>query len=172
MPYRLAVLTKRPPDCTVYIFLILQCPRLSSYTIRPYSSLLRHISANTVAVNSFGATFIGLIVASTWGCPRFYIVLSWLFAGYMEVSCSWTTFVSTSNHLVLVSIVQAWYYYGHQNDSWVLKSLVLFSYYTCAHSASLTRCYQVAAVMTFDTVHQALISHSGEILSIEFLRCI
>ncbi|KAJ7777374.1 hypothetical protein B0H16DRAFT_1505266 [Mycena metata] len=40
-----------------------------------------------------------------------------------------------------VSCVQAWWYYTHQNDRWPLKLLV-------------------AAVMTFDTVHQALISHT------------
>ncbi|KAJ7355739.1 hypothetical protein DFH08DRAFT_853411 [Mycena albidolilacea] len=40
-----------------------------------------------------------------------------------------------------VSCVQAWWYYTHQNDRWPLKTLV-------------------AAVMTFDTVHQALISHT------------
>ena len=42
----------------------------------------------------------------------------------MEVSCSPTTFINVLNHLVLVSIVQAWYYYGHQSDTWALKSLV------------------------------------------------
>ncbi|KAJ7282029.1 hypothetical protein C8J57DRAFT_1500685 [Mycena rebaudengoi] len=41
-----------------------------------------------------------------------------------------------------VACVQAWYYYTHQNDEWPLK---LF----------------VAAVMCFDTIHQALITHSG-----------
>ncbi|KAJ7272622.1 hypothetical protein B0H12DRAFT_589170 [Mycena haematopus] len=40
-----------------------------------------------------------------------------------------------------VSCVQAWWYYTHQNDRWPLKLLV-------------------GAVMTFDTVHQALISHT------------
>ncbi|KAJ7173650.1 hypothetical protein C8R46DRAFT_1083518 [Mycena filopes] len=40
-----------------------------------------------------------------------------------------------------VSCVQAWWYYTHQNDRWPLKFLV-------------------AAVMIFDTVHQALISHT------------
>jgi len=48
-------------------------------------SLLRDISANTVAINSFGALFIGLIAASTWACPRnlvLNIVLSWPFRLY------------------------------------------------------------------------------------------
>lgn len=40
-----------------------------------------------------------------------------------------------------VSIVQAWYYFTHQNDPWTIKLLV-------------------AAVMTFDTVHQILITHT------------
>ncbi|KAJ6624831.1 hypothetical protein B0H10DRAFT_2212241 [Mycena sp. CBHHK59/15] len=40
-----------------------------------------------------------------------------------------------------VSCVQAWYYYTHQKDHWPLKCLV-------------------ATVMLFDTVHQALISHT------------
>ncbi|KAF7356994.1 hypothetical protein MVEN_01036000 [Mycena venus] len=40
-----------------------------------------------------------------------------------------------------VSCVQAWWYYTHQNDRWPLKLLV-------------------GAVMLFDTVHQALISHT------------
>ncbi|KAJ6478518.1 hypothetical protein C8R47DRAFT_634464 [Mycena vitilis] len=40
-----------------------------------------------------------------------------------------------------VSCVQAWWYYTHQNDRWPLKLLV-------------------GAVMIFDTVHQALISHT------------
>jgi len=40
-----------------------------------------------------------------------------------------------------VALVQAWYYYTHQNDGWPLK---LF----------------VAAVLCFDTIHQALITHA------------
>ncbi|KAJ7282060.1 hypothetical protein C8J57DRAFT_1299337 [Mycena rebaudengoi] len=40
-----------------------------------------------------------------------------------------------------VSCVQAWYYFTHQKDRWPLKLLV-------------------ATVMLFDTVHQALISHT------------
>ncbi|KAJ7493307.1 hypothetical protein B0H11DRAFT_956795 [Mycena galericulata] len=40
-----------------------------------------------------------------------------------------------------VSCVQAWWYYTHTNDNWPLKFLV-------------------GAVMVFDTVHQALISHT------------
>ncbi|KIM42553.1 hypothetical protein M413DRAFT_26593 [Hebeloma cylindrosporum] len=40
-----------------------------------------------------------------------------------------------------VSVVQAWYYYTHQNDSWPIKVLV-------------------GAVMTFDTIHQVLITHT------------
>ncbi|KAJ8515890.1 hypothetical protein ONZ45_g6753 [Pleurotus djamor] len=40
-----------------------------------------------------------------------------------------------------VSLVQAWYYATHQNDGWLIKSLVTF-------------------VMIFDTIHQALISHT------------
>ncbi|TFK75054.1 hypothetical protein BDN72DRAFT_832769 [Pluteus cervinus] len=40
-----------------------------------------------------------------------------------------------------ISCVQAWYYYTHQTDTWAVKSLV-------------------GAVMTFDTIHQVLISHS------------
>lgn len=40
-----------------------------------------------------------------------------------------------------VSIVQAWYYYTHQSDPWPIKVLV-------------------GAVMTFDTIHQFLITHT------------
>ncbi|KAF5316761.1 hypothetical protein D9619_006843 [Psilocybe cf. subviscida] len=40
-----------------------------------------------------------------------------------------------------VSVVQAWYYYGHQKDPWTIKLLV-------------------GAVMAFDTIHQALITHT------------
>ncbi|GLB41510.1 hypothetical protein LshimejAT787_1001100 [Lyophyllum shimeji] len=40
-----------------------------------------------------------------------------------------------------VSCVQAWYYYTHQKDTWPIKILV-------------------GAVMTFDTIHQILISHT------------
>ncbi|KIM35753.1 hypothetical protein M413DRAFT_325932 [Hebeloma cylindrosporum] len=40
-----------------------------------------------------------------------------------------------------ISIVQTWYYFTHQNDSWPIKLLV-------------------GAVMTFDTVHQVLITHT------------
>jgi len=40
-----------------------------------------------------------------------------------------------------VSCIQAWYYFTHQNDTWPIKSLV-------------------SAVMIFDTIHQALISHT------------
>ncbi|KAF8879437.1 hypothetical protein CPB84DRAFT_1687940 [Gymnopilus junonius] len=40
-----------------------------------------------------------------------------------------------------VSIVQAWYYFSHQQDPWSLKGLV-------------------SAVMIFDTIHQSLITHT------------
>lgn len=40
-----------------------------------------------------------------------------------------------------VSCVQAWYYYNHQSDKWPTKLLV-------------------ASVMIFDTIHQALITHT------------
>ncbi|KAF8159187.1 hypothetical protein B0H34DRAFT_393420 [Crassisporium funariophilum] len=40
-----------------------------------------------------------------------------------------------------VSCVQAWYYFTHQNDTWGIKGLV-------------------GAVMVFDTIHQALITHT------------
>ncbi|PPQ88744.1 hypothetical protein CVT25_008551 [Psilocybe cyanescens] len=43
-----------------------------------------------------------------------------------------------------VSIVQAWYYFGHQKDSWSLKLLV-------------------GAVMMFDTMHEILIVHTVSI---------
>jgi hypothetical protein len=58
--------------------------------------------------NTFGAVFIGVIVAS-------------LLHG--------------------VSVVQAWYYFLHQNDNWSLKGLV-------------------TAVMVFDSMHELLIAHS------------
>ncbi|PBK60598.1 hypothetical protein ARMSODRAFT_982132 [Armillaria solidipes] len=50
-----------------------------------------------------------------------------------------------------VSCVQAWYYFTHQHDQWPLKSIV-------------------AAVMVFDTVHQALICHTGKVFYM--LRCL
>lgn len=40
-----------------------------------------------------------------------------------------------------VSCAQAWYYFTHQNDKWLVKTLVSF-------------------VMLFDTIHQVLISHT------------
>ncbi|KAJ8695577.1 hypothetical protein PTI98_008167 [Pleurotus ostreatus] len=40
-----------------------------------------------------------------------------------------------------VSCAQAWYYFTHQNDKWLVKTLVSF-------------------VMLFDTIHQILISHT------------
>ncbi|KAJ3513803.1 hypothetical protein NLJ89_g2747 [Agrocybe chaxingu] len=49
--------------------------------------------------------------------------------------------VVVSGILYGVSVVQVWYYYGHQNDSWPIKSLV-------------------GAVIMFDTIHQALITHT------------
>ncbi|PPQ95577.1 hypothetical protein CVT26_008605 [Gymnopilus dilepis] len=58
--------------------------------------------------NTFGAAFIGLVIAS-------------LLHG--------------------VSIVQAWYYFLHQQDTWSLKTLV-------------------SSVMIFDTIHQILITHT------------
>jgi len=45
-----------------------KCPR-TTYTARPCSSLLRHIFC-WVTMHRFGALFVGLIVASTWACPR------------------------------------------------------------------------------------------------------
>ncbi len=47
-------------------------------------------------------------------------------AGCMEVSRLSHYLLRNLWQIVLVSIVQAWYYYGHQNDNWALKSLVLF----------------------------------------------
>jgi len=42
------------------------------------------------------------------------------------------TYISIFDYLVLVSIVQALYYYTHQRDTWVLKTLVpLFFLYMC-----------------------------------------
>ena len=106
-----------------------ECPRLSTCTIRPCSSLLCIISAHTVAANSLGALFIGLIVASGWDCPRilgFEYSLSWPFAGYMEVLTLLLNDIDIfSDRLSSVSIVQAWYYYTHQSDTWALKTLVL-----------------------------------------------
>jgi len=47
-----------------------------------------------------------------------------------------------------------------QKDTWVIKSLVpllpSFRFFVCEEIM------QVGAVVTFDTVHQALISHTGE----------
>ncbi|KAF8194639.1 hypothetical protein BJ912DRAFT_178293 [Pholiota molesta] len=40
-----------------------------------------------------------------------------------------------------VSIIQTWYYFGHQSDPWTIKLLV-------------------GAVMAFDTIHQVLITHT------------
>ncbi|KAH6880981.1 hypothetical protein BKA70DRAFT_171516 [Coprinopsis sp. MPI-PUGE-AT-0042] len=48
-----------------------------------------------------------------------------------------------------VSCVQAWYYYTHQTDKWPTKLLV-------------------ASVMIFDTVHQALITHTVYTYSITY----
>jgi hypothetical protein len=55
------------------------------------------------------------------------------------------------------------YYYIHQNDTWSTKLLV-----SCVplrlpvNFFSIVRSHtQVAAVMTFDTIHQILISHTG-----------
>lgn len=48
-----------------------------------------------------------------------------------------------------VSCVQAWYYYNHQTDNWPTKLLV-------------------ASVMIFDTVHQALITHTVYTYSITY----
>ncbi|KAF8075270.1 hypothetical protein FPV67DRAFT_1665992 [Lyophyllum atratum] len=57
-----------------------------------------------------------------------------------------------------VSCVQAWYYYTHQKDTWPTKALVsgaehLYAIVTEFH-------LKVGAVMTFDTIHQILISHT------------
>jgi hypothetical protein len=49
--------------------------------------------------------------------------------------------VLAASFLYGVSCLQAWYYFTHQNDGWSTKALV-------------------SAVMTFDTIHQALISHA------------
>ena len=50
----------------------------------------------------------------------------------MEVRRSWMIYISIFDYLVLVSIVQALYYYTHQRDTWVLKTLVpLFFLYMC-----------------------------------------
>ncbi|KAK0504507.1 hypothetical protein EDD18DRAFT_1306038 [Armillaria luteobubalina] len=48
---------------------------------------------------------------------------------------------SISLYGVSVSCIQVWYYFTHQHDQWPLKSIV-------------------AAVILFDTVHQALICHT------------
>ncbi|KAF8959577.1 hypothetical protein BDZ97DRAFT_1666845 [Flammula alnicola] len=71
-------------------------------------TFLTATGSRTTANDSFGAAFIGLVIAAA---------------------------------LHGVSVVQAWYYYGHQKDPWTIKLLV-------------------GAVMAFDTIHQALITHT------------
>ena len=59
-----------------------------------------------------------------------------------------------------VTIVQTWFYYvGYPADPWHTKSLVhslAFSHVLC-----ITH-FKVLAVFISDTIHQALITHSGE----------
>jgi len=59
----------------------------------------------------------------------------------------------------LVSVVQAWYYYTHQNDKWPLKLLVRFQSLAISNSNCLF--IQVTIVMVCDTVHQAMVIYSG-----------
>jgi hypothetical protein len=65
-----------------------------------------------------------------------------------------------------VSCIQAWYYFTHQNDGWPTKTLVssLSSRTSHLRLPQLCEC-KVSAVMIFDTIHQVLISHTGEFLN-------
>ncbi|KIK01962.1 hypothetical protein K443DRAFT_6495 [Laccaria amethystina LaAM-08-1] len=76
--------------------------------------------------NTLGAAYIGVVVA---GC---------LYGGLSFRRLPLIIFAE----IILVSCVQAWYYFTHQNDRWHLKLLV-------------------SAVIMFDTIHQALIIHTG-----------
>ena len=63
-----------------------------------------------------------------------------------------------------VSCVQAFYYYTHQNDSWHIKHSVRESIRIL--SIVILSWIEVTAVMIFDTVHQALITHTSSYSSL------
>ena len=57
-------------------------------------------------------------------------------------------------------MVQTWFYYlGYPADPWHVKSLVYIL--TLSHVLCVTH-FKVLAVFISDTIHQALITHSGE----------
>lgn len=75
---------------------------------------------------------------------------------------SWSL-VPRPSFAMIVSCVQAVYYFTHQTDQWRTKLLVRAR--SSKHEplgTPLIQSRQVAAVMVFDTVHQALITHSSE----------
>ncbi|KIK52370.1 hypothetical protein GYMLUDRAFT_251308 [Collybiopsis luxurians FD-317 M1] len=53
--------------------------------------------------------------------------------------------------LLGVSAIQGWYYFTHHKDHWPLRSLV-------------------AAVLSFDFIHQALITHTGYVYLVTFYQ--
>lgn len=74
-----------------------------------------------------GVLLISVVIGAMWvsyilWTVRFYLAV---LQGFMEVSNSFST--CSLFDCVLVSCVQALYYYTHQNDTWRLKSLVSLS---------------------------------------------
>ena len=84
----------------------------------------------------------------------------------------WICSDPTPTGILPVSCVQALYYYTHQNDGWYLKLSVRSSIQISIHDFLWVILYtKVTAVVIFDTVHQALITHtSGCLISICFAR--
>ena len=81
-----------------------------------------------LSVCSMGALFIGMVVANTWvvlrstkGSQR--MTFSRLYGSALS---AFILGFATRDPCNLVSIVQAYYYYRHQNDNWILLSLVGF----------------------------------------------
>lgn len=68
-----------------------------------------------------------------------------------------------------VSCVQALYYFTNQNDGWYLKLSVRSSIWIFPSIVVLSY-VEVTAVIIFDTVHQALITHTGGCRSLYFQR--
>ncbi|KAJ3875370.1 hypothetical protein F5051DRAFT_471001 [Lentinula edodes] len=85
--------------------------------------------------NTMGAMFIGVLFAAVLYGGE------WTANNHNKIAE-----VSSSDLLLLAACIQTWYYYIHQKDRWPLRFLV-------------------AAVMIVDTLHQALIAHTGMRLS-------
>jgi hypothetical protein len=111
----------------------------------------------------YGATFIGMVVAALYVFICSFPLVTLIYFCSLYGGTTWRA-VPCKYVLIrpsLVSCVQAMYYFTNQNDGWYLKLTVRSSIRIFYLSW-----FWVRSVVIFDTVHQALITHTGGCISL------